>query len=143
MASPIQPSLGHCGGAIGGYIGFRWLRKFLRTWRGQEFTLNELANFDLESVIGVPAALSVVYNDSDGKWYANIDSASRLPNDWDAPRIPTDYVRIKDRPPREGQDDRPRTQAFSGAQPDTLIEEQAAAYVEPDDIEFDDSSLPF
>ena len=117
------------------------LRKFLRTWRGREFTLRELANFDLESVIGVPAALSVVYNNSDGKWYANIDSASRLPDGWDAPRIPNDYVRFKDRPPREGNGVEQRAQVDD--QPEALVDEQAVAHVESDDIEYDSDSLPF
>ena len=79
------------------------LRIFLKTWRGKDFTEAELEGFDLEKLIGVPAALNIVYNHSDftGKWYANIEGVSKLPPTWDAPEIPKDYVRIQDREPRE------------------------------------------
>jgi len=75
------------------------LRSFVRSWRGWDFTQDELEGFDLEELIGVPAALSIVHvqSDSDGRWYANIDSASRLPEQWTAPEIPVGYLRAKDR----------------------------------------------
>jgi len=75
------------------------LRQFLLTWRGKDFTAAELKGFDLEKLIGVPAALNIIHKQSqDGtKWYANIAGVSKLPAAWDAPLIPADYQRIKDR----------------------------------------------
>jgi len=79
------------------------LRQFLAAWRGQDFSPSELVRFDLESLISVPAGLNIVHKQSqDGtKWYANLHSALLMPEGFEAPGIPADYVRIKDRPPRE------------------------------------------
>ena len=79
------------------------LRQFLSAWRGRDLTDAEADNFDLESLIGVPAGLSVVHKQTqDGsKWYARIHSAIMLPPEFTAPEIPKDYERIKDREHRE------------------------------------------
>lgn len=75
------------------------LRQFLKTWRGRDFSPQELEAFDTESLIGVPCALSIVHSFSDQhkKWFANIEGVSKLPASWDAPTIPADYKRRKDR----------------------------------------------
>lgn len=80
------------------------LRQFLSAWRGRDLTDAEADNFDLESLIGVPAGLNVVHRQTqDGsKWYARIHSAVVLPPEFTAPEIPADYVRIKDREPKDG-----------------------------------------
>jgi hypothetical protein len=49
------------------------LRKHLERWRGRPFTAQELAGFDLDSVIGAPAMLNIVRREKDGKTYSNID----------------------------------------------------------------------
>jgi hypothetical protein len=79
------------------------LRQFLKTWRGKDFTPDELMGFDVESLIGVPCALNIVHNQNEhtGKWYANLEGVSRLPKQWTAPTIPDDYQRLQDREPRE------------------------------------------
>ena len=81
------------------------LRQFLVAWRGRDFTPAELRQFDLETLIGVATGLNIIHRQSaDGtKWYSNIHSALLLPEGFVAPAIPTDYVRIKDRPPRDGE----------------------------------------
>ena len=81
------------------------LRQFLKTWRGKDFTPEELDGFDVEKLIGVPAAITIVHNQNGGKWYANVEVASKLPKQWAAPQIPDDYVRIKDREPKEERDE--------------------------------------
>lgn len=124
------------------------LRQFLKTWRGKDFTSAELEGFDLENLVGVPAALNIVHNYSEtsDRWFANIEGISKLPVAWDAPKIPDDYVRRKDREDKGTDDGTPtvnersgNTQAF-GPGPDTTddpIPESVAEGFEPDD------DLPF
>lgn len=51
------------------------LRKFLRTWRGRDFTPEELKGFEMKTLLGVPAVVQVLHEDGkDGKVYSNIDS---------------------------------------------------------------------
>jgi hypothetical protein len=55
------------------------LRKDLASWRGRDFTAEELAGFDLGSILGQPCMLSVVHNDKDGRTYANIAALMKTP----------------------------------------------------------------
>ena len=74
------------------------LRGFLEAWRGRAFTGEELRGFDTEQLIGVPCYLNVVHNHADnGRTYANIGSVMGLPSGSQAPAIPADYQRVKDR----------------------------------------------
>ena len=93
------------------------LRNFLRVWRGKEFTGLELEEFDVDNVIGAPAMLVVQYNESNGRWYANIEGASRLPGGMEPMVMPNDYVRFKDRPPREDGDGTPAADTSVSAPP--------------------------
>ncbi len=55
------------------------LRKDLESWRGKQFTEQELMGFDISRLIGVPCLLSVVHKTTDkGKTFANISSVSSL-----------------------------------------------------------------
>jgi hypothetical protein len=55
------------------------LRKFLRTWRGRDFTPEELEGFVMKSLLGVAANVQVLHDSGkDGKVYANIDSCAKL-----------------------------------------------------------------
>lgn len=50
------------------------LRRDLEKWRGRAFTAQELAGFDLESVIGAPVLLNITHNAADdGTVYSNIN----------------------------------------------------------------------
>jgi hypothetical protein len=74
------------------------LRKFLKAWRGKDFTAAELARFDLETLIGAPAFVQVSHRESKaGRDYALIDTIMRLPKGQTAPEIPHNYVRDQDR----------------------------------------------
>lgn len=53
------------------------LRKDLESWRGKSFTEAELKGFDIESLIGVNAMLSIVHNE---KGKAKISNISKLMN---------------------------------------------------------------
>ncbi len=114
------------------------LRNFLRVWRGKEFTAKELESFDVDDVIGAPAMLTINYNESGGKWYANTDGASRLPKGMEAMEMPADYIRFKDRPPREGEE---RTVDTNVSEPPKTewdgVDAQAEGFEEgPDDLPF-------
>lgn len=61
------------------------LRGFLQGWRGRDFTPEEIKRFDLAVVLGAPCLLSVVNTTKDGKTFANIASASKLPRGMAAP----------------------------------------------------------
>jgi hypothetical protein len=62
------------------------LRKFIEGWRGQEFSDDEAAAFDYKTMLGKPCILNITHNkSSNGKTYANIDSAMRLMKGMDAP----------------------------------------------------------
>lgn len=53
------------------------LRKDLQSWRGKEFTAEELRGFDLEKVLGVWCTLNIIRTTgNDGKEYTNIAGIS-------------------------------------------------------------------
>lgn len=54
------------------------LRKFLEGWRGRSFTADELKAFDLASLVGANAILSLSHNTKGDRTYCNIASAARL-----------------------------------------------------------------
>ncbi len=55
------------------------LRKDLASWRGRDFTDDELAEFDLRSVVGVPCLLSIIHRESGGSTYANVGGVMKMP----------------------------------------------------------------
>jgi len=84
------------------------LRAFVESWRGRAFTPEELEGFDLEKLVGAPAYIQVVQVKKGENVYANVKSIMRLPKGMAAPAIPTDYVRVKDRP-TDDNGEAPRT----------------------------------
>lgn len=62
------------------------LYKDLVSWRGREFTPEELNAFDLRSVLGAPCLLSIVHRKAETGTYANISSIMRLPRGMEAPK---------------------------------------------------------
>ncbi len=70
------------------------LRAFLKTWRGRDFTEEEMKSFDAEKVIGAPAQIIVTHDEKEGEIYANITGIVRSKN----PLKPSgEYKRAKDR----------------------------------------------
>lgn len=56
------------------------LRPFLESWRGKQFTAQELMGFDLESIVGVPCMLNIIHSESKkGTKFATIASISPVP----------------------------------------------------------------
>lgn len=77
------------------------LRKFLRSWFGGDLSKPQLDDFDTECLIGKPAQLVVVQDHKDGQTYANIMACT--PDKSGQPLTPSGkYVRVKDRPAKDG-----------------------------------------
>lgn len=55
------------------------LRAFLKSWRGRDFTPDELSAFDLGKLLGAPAMLNLAHSERSGRDYADIVSISPLP----------------------------------------------------------------
>jgi hypothetical protein len=56
------------------------LRKDLQTWRGREFTAEELRGFELKNVLGAWAMISVIKSTgNNGKEYTNIAAIMQVP----------------------------------------------------------------
>lgn len=90
------------------------LRKFVRGLIGRDLTKAELNDFDTESLIGLPAIVVVVQEHKDGKTYANLVACSADKSG--EPLKPSGkYVRIKDRPPKDGNGYRRAEQAGDGS----------------------------
>jgi len=53
------------------------LRKDLASWRGRDFSADELKSFDLDAVLGKPCLLSIVHVEKDGKTFANVAAVMR------------------------------------------------------------------
>jgi hypothetical protein len=55
------------------------LRGVLKSWRGRDFTADELQGFDLKNVLGAPCMIGIVHNDKNGNTYANVEAVMALP----------------------------------------------------------------
>lgn len=68
------------------------LRKLLKGWRGREFTKEEIAAFDLKTILGKPCMVSLVENGD----YVNIDSIAAIPSGTKLPKQinPTTYFSL-------------------------------------------------
>lgn len=90
------------------------LRKFLRGWFGRDLSKAELDDFDTESVIGKAAQIVVVQEHKDGETYANIVACTPDKSS-ESLQVSGKYVRVKDRPPKEGStSSRPSPQSGEG-----------------------------
>lgn len=79
------------------------LRKDLESWRGREFSRDELQGFDLEKLIGVCCQLMIVHAEKDGTTYGNVQTIVPLSKGMER-ILPRDYVRVKDRAPEQQQE---------------------------------------
>jgi hypothetical protein len=58
------------------------LRKDLKSWRGRDFTEEELKNFDISNLLGAPCMLNIVHTPSKkdaSVFYEDISSISKMP----------------------------------------------------------------
>jgi hypothetical protein len=70
------------------------LRPFLESWRGRPFTDEELASFDVAALLKAPCLLGVIHQANNGKTYANVSTAQRLPKSMQAPKSTHNPARI-------------------------------------------------
>lgn len=96
------------------------LRKDLESWRGKQFSPEELEGFDVENLLGVNCLLNVIQEVStkNGKTYSNIASIMRLPKGMN-PLKARDYIRVCDRTP-EQTNGQPQDEAFAGITDDDV-----------------------
>jgi|SRR6478735_5112329 len=64
------------------------LRKILKSWRGRDFTPEELRRFDVTTILGAPCLISVSHAPKDGGGvYANVDAVMKLPPGINVPAL--------------------------------------------------------
>jgi len=56
------------------------LRKDLTSWRGRDFTPDELEGFDITNILNVYCMLNITTSEKDGKTYTNISAITPLPS---------------------------------------------------------------
>jgi hypothetical protein len=71
------------------------LRRDLESWRGKEFTEEELEGFDLRNVVAKGCLITVTHNVTDERTYANVKGVTALPRGMSAP-LPVNPVMIYD-----------------------------------------------
>ena len=63
------------------------LRKTLESWRGKQFTAEELRGFDITKVLGAPCMISTTTGTNTlGQQYAKVTGVSRLPKGMEVPK---------------------------------------------------------
>lgn len=76
------------------------LRDHLRTWRGRDFTAEELHEFDIEKVLGANCQLQVIHKPKDGGgFWSSVESVLPLVKGLEK-ITPKEYERVKDRKPK-------------------------------------------
>ena len=68
------------------------LRKDLKSWRGREFTEEELLSFNLCNILGAPCMIQIVHNKTETGVYANIASIMSIPRGMQKPVAQTPLV---------------------------------------------------
>lgn len=61
------------------------LRKDLASWRGRDFTAEELAGFNVKAILGKPCLISVTHSQKQDRTYANIASVMAVPKGMTCP----------------------------------------------------------
>jgi hypothetical protein len=81
------------------------LRKLLKTWRGRDFTKEELDGFDMETIISAPCQIVVSHTEKEGSIYSNVESVIKA----GAQKLAAsgEYKRVKDREDSNGHDSQP------------------------------------
>lgn len=64
------------------------LRKDLVSWRGKEFSADELKEFNLRNIVGIPCMIQIIHKKSaDGtRTYANLGSVTKIPKGFPVPK---------------------------------------------------------
>lgn len=67
------------------------LRKDLTSWRGRDFSPEELAGFDITNILNVYCMLNITTSEKDGKTYTNISAITPLPSALKNAKPPADH----------------------------------------------------
>ena len=135
------------------------LRKDLVSWRGRDFTAEELKKFDLRNILGKPCFLQIVHKKSaDGtRTYMNLAAVTKVPRGYPspAPTLPLltfdigvddpakleqvpEWIANKVRESRTFTEYMDELEASKKAEPGTILEKPEMV-----DLEEDDGELPF
>jgi hypothetical protein len=68
------------------------LRAHLVSWRGKQFSEQEIISFELNNVLDKPCMISVIHTANEGRTYANVDNVSRLMKGIDVPKAEGDLI---------------------------------------------------
>ena len=68
------------------------LRKDLESWRGKQFTAEELAGFDLSNILKLPCQLQIIHKEVGDRVYANISGIMGVPKGTVVPEVETKVV---------------------------------------------------
>lgn len=69
------------------------LRTLLASWRGRDFTQDELDAFNLRNIVGAPCLMNIIHSEGkDGKTYANIAGVMRLPKGMQGVKLDTEPI---------------------------------------------------
>jgi hypothetical protein len=119
------------------------LRKILKSWRGRDFTPDELKKFDVETILGAPCLVSVSHAPKDGGGvYANVDAVMKLPQGMAAPSLEGDPLLYTPDNPETFEQLRPWLQEIIKAQKE--LETVGAGAGDPNDWRRDlDDDIPF
>lgn len=119
------------------------LRKTLVSWRGKDFTDEELEGFDLKTIVGVPCLLGLMPRDRNGRVYMEINSVSKIPKGMAAPKGTLDKIIFDlDADPLDKIDELPEWIANQIKDNETYKERVAgAADEEGDEDEPDESEI--
>lgn len=71
------------------------LRKDLTSWRGRDFTPEELEGFDITNILNVYCMLNITTSEKDGKTYTNISAITPLPSALKANKPQPDHAVVK------------------------------------------------
>lgn len=61
------------------------LRKDLASWRGRDFTDEELKGFNLANILGAPCMINIINRERNGRTYAEISGIMKLPKGMPVP----------------------------------------------------------
>lgn len=75
------------------------MRQRLEAWRGVPFSDADFGNFDLQTLLGVPALMQITHDPKDGTVYANLTAIMKLPGvkreSWPQPEGELIYVSLE------------------------------------------------
>lgn len=119
------------------------LRKHLAAWRGRDFNGEELAGFQLKTLLGKACFLQVQHDEKGDRTYANIGSIMKLPKGVPAPEPENDiqFFEIDDPDMELFESFSERLKEIIEAAPEWRQRGQLAP-VSVDDLD-DDSDIPF